>query len=105
MWKQCLHMVFAEGNNPSVTRKTVAALLESVRITRNRVAHQNYMKSFDVPKAMSDVFAVADLISPMYGEWMRQHSQWRGLFLAVLRGTFIGTNRFMYVVRADSSVT
>lgn len=80
MWKQCLHMVFAEGNNPSVTRKTVAALLESVRITRNRVAHQNYMKSFDVPKAMSDVFAVADLISPMYGEWMRQHSQWREIY-------------------------
>lgn len=80
MWKQCLHMVFAEGNNPSVTRKTVAALLESVRITRNRVAHQNYMKSFDVPKAMSDVFAVADLISPMCGEWMRQHSQWREIY-------------------------
>ncbi|OZG60328.1 hypothetical protein BLEM_2017 [Bifidobacterium lemurum] len=81
LWRQCLYKVFAQGINPHVTRKTIAGLVESVRITRNRVAHQNFLKAFDIPKAMQDVFRLAYLISPQYGEWLeRDASRWREVY-------------------------
>lgn len=71
LWKRCLHKVFANGMNPSITRREVVALLEHVRLIRNHAAHQNFMKREDVANAANDILHLADLISPSYATWMR----------------------------------
>ncbi|KFI62073.1 hypothetical protein [Bifidobacterium cuniculi] len=80
LWKLCLYRVFRNGENPKITRKEVAALVEQLRLTRNRVAHHNYLKQFDVPNSIASIFQLARLISPEYATWMENNSTWREIY-------------------------
>lgn len=80
LWKPILHHIFSRGTNPKVKRSEVSRLVESIRVTRNHAAHQNYMRDFDVRKAMNDVFNLAELISPEYCAWMKSHSRWEQIY-------------------------
>jgi hypothetical protein len=78
LWKSALHKVFP--GEPS--RKKVENLAKRVQVTRNRVAHHNFMKAFDVPRAMGEVFELAAVVSPEFSEWMRERSLWNETYSA-----------------------
>lgn len=59
---------------PGTRRKEVTGLVESIRQTRNRVAHHDYVKAFDLPGRVKEVLRLADMLSPDYADWMAQNS-------------------------------
>lgn len=65
---------------PGTKRKEVTGLVERIRQSRNRVAHQDYVKAFDLPRSMRDVFKLAKLLSPPYADWMDQGSDWEEIY-------------------------
>lgn len=81
LWNRGLRKAFPRA----VDRKQVFQLAESIRKTRNKVAHHNYLQTMDVPHAMDQVFELAELISPEYAEWMRERSSWQETFSACPR--------------------
>lgn len=81
LWTRSLSRCFKNpltGKTPD--RSEVAKLADRIRQTRNRVAHHNYLRAFDVPNAMSAVFELAELLSQPYADWMRQNSRWREIY-------------------------
>lgn len=77
LWRESLYQAFPEGTK----RSSIAGLVESIRQTRNRVAHHNYMKSFDVPSAMAQVFKLAELLSTDYTvAWLKNLSRWQEIY-------------------------
>ncbi len=83
LWRRCLHKVFRNDMDHKITRKEAAHLIDSIRITRNRVAHQNYLKHYDVPQAIKDIYTLADLISPEYKDWMQcNFNSWKAVYEA-----------------------
>lgn len=73
-------VVIHRAFRPGTARPTVAGLAERVRQTRNRVAHQNYVRSFDIPRAVNEVFELARCISPGFAQWMEERSAWREVY-------------------------
>ena len=76
LWNRGLRTAFPNAEN----RKQVRELAESIRRTRNKVAHHNYLRTMDVPHAMDQVFHLAELISPEYARWMKSRSSWQETF-------------------------
>lgn len=76
LWPGKLDHAFPEGTK----RKEVTGLVERIRQTRNRVAHHDYVKAFDLPGRVKEVLRLAALLSPDYAAWMEQNSEWEEIY-------------------------
>lgn len=78
LWRKALRRAFSDPSkgNKTPDRGTVFQLVDSIRRSRNRVAHHNYLNSFDIPKAMDEVLTLARMLSPTYAKWIEERSQW-----------------------------
>lgn len=76
LWPRKLELAFPPGTR----RKHVTGLVDSIRQTRNRAAHHDYVKAFDLPGKVKEVLRLANMLSPDYAVWMEQNSEWEEIY-------------------------
>jgi hypothetical protein len=76
IWRQALHRAFRHPQTSKAPdAKRVRSLVNDVRQFRNRIAHHDYARDYDLPMLMSRVRELAELISPTFGTWLDENYQ------------------------------
>jgi len=80
LWQQQLHKAAKDINGKGLTRKALITPLTPIRILRNRIAHNESILSWNLPRHHRLMLQITQWLAPAAYDWSQHHSRFISVY-------------------------
>jgi hypothetical protein len=80
LWQSTLNDIARREDGKGLTRKALSTPLAPIRNLRNRIAHHEPILHWSLPKHHEAILQLTTWLSPVAGDWCRDHSRFQSLY-------------------------